>query len=103
MGLLLHQYGETLKTVHAEDDPGNLRGDSPLKKDRRLGPQMRLMGRDRTFQCLVAQFARIFKLWDRRNSNVAEEEFQRNLAHLLLLSSAGTGRVSHGGTLFLLT
>ena len=98
MEYLRQRFGEALKKVHAEEDPGSLREDDSLKKDRALGPQMRLMDRDKTFQCLLAQLARIFGLWEQRIISYAETDFQQNLAHLLLSRSPGTGRVSPGGT-----
>lgn len=92
VALLLERYGEQLRAVHAEAAPGDQRVSSSLDKAEELATQMRVVGRDRTYQCLVAQLAVIYKLWARRDSSVDALDFRRHLAHLLLLSAPGTGR-----------
>ncbi|CAL8471111.1 g10653 [Coccomyxa elongata] len=90
---LVQNFGDMLRTVHAEEAPGGVRV-GPLQPHLSLTAQMCVVGRDRTYQCWVAMMARIYKCWQRRSANVAEWEFRRGLAHLLLLSSPGTGKTT---------
>ena len=87
---LVQSFGDALRVVHAEVAPGVLR-QGPLQPDLSLPIQMRVVGRDRTYECLIAMMARIYKRWQRRSATVDDGEFRRGLAHLLLLSSPGTG------------
>ncbi|CAL8469841.1 g9383 [Coccomyxa elongata] len=70
---LLQHYGQAVQNVHTEEAPG------------------------------VAMLARIYKRWQRRSSLSDTVEFRRGLAHLVLLSSPGTGKttVLHGLLLWL--
>lgn len=88
---LLQHYGQA---VHAEDAPGGKR-EGALELDFRLAAQMRVVGREQTYECTVAMLARIYKRWQRRSPLSDTLGFRRGLAHLLLLSSPGTGGISH--------
>ena len=93
VAILVAQYGDPLRKVHAEEAPGGRRKkDTPLEVDVLVSTQMQMVGRDRSYECLVARLAKIYQYWQERSSNESELELRRKLAHLLLLSSPGTGR-----------
>lgn len=73
--------------------PGALRAENmPLDPKTPLSAQMPLLSsRDPTYKCLVSCIARIFKRWTRRAYSNDTDEFHRGLAHLLILSCAGSG------------
>ena len=90
---LLAEYGEHARTVRLRAAPGAARAEnSPLQRNTPLAAQMPLLGsRDYTYRCLLASLARIFKRWTRRMHINHIDSFRRGLAHILVLSCAGSG------------
>ena len=64
----------------------------PLQLDEYLAIQKRVVGQDWTYKCMIAQLARIYTGWEERSPSSDMRQFQRGLAHLVLLSPSGTGR-----------
>lgn len=91
---LVEHYADRLRQVHEEDPPGAARCDESLQMHISIPEQMKVKGRTRTYLSLVANLGRIYKLWKRRNESVDMRDFRRGLAHLLLLSSPGSGAIA---------
>ena len=90
---LQEHFTEALRAVHSEEAPGKLRESDKLNSNEDLPSQLKVKGRSRTYLLLVANLARIFRRWKKRDASVDSLDFQRGLAHLLLLSSPGSGAV----------
>ena len=93
MNLLMQKYGERVLNIHMAEAPGAARDEnSPLLESSPLSGQMPLLeSRDRTYLCLLVNLARIFKRWTRRDHLNDADNFRRGLAHILILSCAGSG------------
>ena len=89
---LLEDFGDTVRTARSACAPGAARESQQLEEDMMIQAQIPLLGsRDQTYRCLFANYARIYKRWRMRDYSVDAADFRRGLAHVLILSCAGSG------------
>jgi hypothetical protein len=80
MPYLIEHYAEPLRNVHFEEPPGAARVGQCLQSELGLPQQMKVQGRTRTYLCLVASLARIFRRWKRRSKAIDDRDFRRGRA-----------------------
>ena len=80
------------RVAHESRARGSTREDAPWQRSHPLSQQLPLLNsRDGTYECLLVNLARIFRRWRNRAQFDFRRAFRRGLAHLLILSCAGSG------------